>query len=65
MKLKELESILRGSLTFKIEYRNSKSKEIEIYDGNLHIFELKYLPKHILNKTVLRLDLDDKSIFLS
>ena len=63
MILKDLENILQGSIKFILQRRNS-ANEIENVDTILPC-EIRYLPAKLRLSNVLRIDLDDKIIFLN
>ena len=60
--LKDLEDVLQGSVKFKVQRRNF-DKNIETVDEILP-YEIKYLPANLSTSEILRIDLDEKVIFL-
>ena len=63
MILKDLENILQGSTKFILQRRDSNDN-IENIDTIIPC-EIRYLPAKLRLSTILRIDLDDKIIFLN
>lgn len=64
MKLKDLESVLRG-VEVAVQYKEFQPR-YTIIEFKLKVYEIKELPLKYLNAEVLRINLDDKvpSIFI-